>query len=80
MESKKIFNKKTYILLVFDILIINMAYFLALYLRFDGSFIQIPKIYLQAFKNYALINTIITLIPTNARIKTNKYGMTLIKL
>ena len=62
MESKKIFNKKTYILLVFDILIINMAYFLALYLRFDGSFIQIPKIYLQAFKNYALINTIITLI------------------
>ena len=26
------------------------------------------------------INTIITLIPTNARIKTNKYGMTLIKL
>ena len=61
METKKILNKKTYILLVFDIIIINIAYFLALYLRFDGSFIQIPKIYLQAFKNYALINTIITL-------------------
>ncbi|WP_236786043.1 polysaccharide biosynthesis protein [Anaerococcus ihuae] len=61
METKKILNKKTYILLVFDIIIINLAYFLALYLRFDGSFIQIPKIYLQAFKNYALINTIITL-------------------
>lgn len=61
METKKILNKKTYILLFFDIIIINLAYFLALYLRFDGSFIQIPKIYLQAFKNYALINTIITL-------------------
>lgn len=62
METKKILNKKTYILLVFDIIIINIAYFLALYLRFDGSFIQIPKLYLQAFKNYAIINTIITLL------------------
>lgn len=62
METKKILNKKTYILLVFDIIIINLAYFLALYLRFDGSFIQIPKLYLQAFKNYALINTIVTLL------------------
>ncbi|MDU2828944.1 MAG: nucleoside-diphosphate sugar epimerase/dehydratase [Anaerococcus sp.] len=62
METKKILNKKTYILLVFDIIIINIAYFLALYLRFDGSFIQIPKLYLQAFKNYALINTIVTLL------------------
>lgn len=62
MNYKKILNKKTYILLVFDIIIINIAYFLALYLRFDGSFIQIPKLYLQAFKNYALINTIVTLL------------------
>ncbi|WP_058991118.1 polysaccharide biosynthesis protein [Anaerococcus rubeinfantis] len=62
METKKILNKKTYILLVFDIIIINIAYFLALYLRFDGSFIQIPKLYLQAFKNYAIINTIVTLL------------------
>ncbi|MDU6064190.1 MAG: nucleoside-diphosphate sugar epimerase/dehydratase, partial [Anaerococcus sp.] len=62
METKKILNKKTYILLIFDIFVINIAYFLALYLRFDGSFIQIPKLYLQAFKNYALINTIVTLL------------------
>ena len=62
MDSRKTLSKKAYILLVFDIIIINLAYFLALYLRFDGSFIQIPKIYLQAFKNYALINTIITLV------------------
>ena len=62
MDTRKTLSKKTYILLVFDIIIINLAYFLALYLRFDGSFIQIPKLYLQAFKNYALINTIITLV------------------
>ena len=57
MDTKKIINKKTYILLAFDIIIINLAYFLALFLRFDGSLIQIPRIYLKAFENYALINT-----------------------
>ncbi|QQB62799.1 polysaccharide biosynthesis protein [Anaerococcus vaginalis] len=61
MDTKKIINKKTYILLVFDIIIINLAYFLALFLRFDGSLIQIPRIYLKAFENYALINTVITI-------------------
>ncbi len=61
MDTKKIINKKTYILLAFDIIIINLAYFLALFLRFDGSLIQIPRIYLKAFENYALINTVITI-------------------
>ncbi|MDU2648454.1 nucleoside-diphosphate sugar epimerase/dehydratase [Anaerococcus vaginalis] len=61
MNNKNIINKKTYILLVFDIIIINLAYFLALFLRFDGNLIQIPKIYLKAFENYALINTAITI-------------------
>lgn len=61
MNNKNIINKKTYILLAFDIIIINLAYFLALFLRFDGSLIQIPKIYLKAFENYALINTAITI-------------------
>lgn len=61
MDNKNIINKKTYILLAFDIIIINLAYFLALYLRFDASLIQIPRIYLKAFENYALINTVITI-------------------
>lgn len=61
MNNKNIINKKTYILLAFDIIIINLAYFLALFLRFDGSLIQIPRIYLKAFENYALINTAITI-------------------
>lgn len=61
MDNKNIINKKTYILLAFDIIIINLAYFLALFLRFDASLIQIPRIYIKAFENYALINTVITI-------------------
>ena len=61
MNSKKILNKKTFILLMFDIFIVNLAYFLALYLRFDMNFGQIPSVYLNAFKNYALINTVVTI-------------------
>ena len=61
MNIKNIFNKKTLILLVFDIIIINLAYFLALYLRFDLEFEQIPLGYLNGFRNYAIFNTIITI-------------------
>ncbi len=62
MDLKKIFNKKTLILLVFDIIIINLAYFFALFLRFDIQFNQIPLEYLNGFRNYAIINTIITIV------------------
>ncbi|NVF11530.1 polysaccharide biosynthesis protein [Anaerococcus sp. AGMB00486] len=61
MEFKKIFSKKSLILLTFDIVIINLAFFIALFLRFDASFNKIPEIYLNSFRNYALINTIITI-------------------
>ncbi|WP_308768339.1 nucleoside-diphosphate sugar epimerase/dehydratase [uncultured Anaerococcus sp.] len=61
MKFKKIFNKKTFTLLTFDIIIINLAYFLALFFRFDMDFGQIPLMYLNAFKQYAFINTIITI-------------------
>lgn len=61
MNLKKIFNKKALILLVFDIIIINLAYFLALFLRFDMQFNQIPLEYLNGFRNYAIFNTIITI-------------------
>ena len=58
---KKSINKKRIVLLVLDILIINMAYFIALFFRFDGSIINIPEQYLNAYKNYAIINTILTI-------------------
>lgn len=54
-------NRKKITLLFFDILILNLAYFLALYFRFDLNFSEIPQEYLLAFKKYTLINTIITI-------------------
>lgn len=62
MNISKNLNKKTIILLILDILIINMAYFIALFFRFDGSIINIPEQYLNAYKNYAIINTILTIV------------------
>lgn len=60
-KYRKVFNYKNLILFFFDILIVNLSYFLALFLRFDLEFSQIPSIYLNGFRNYALINTGITL-------------------
>ena len=60
-KYRKVFNYKNFILFFFDILIVNLSYFLALFLRFDLEFSQIPSIYLNGFRNYALINTGITL-------------------
>lgn len=54
-------NKKKITLIFFDILILNLAYFLALYFRFDLNFLEIPQEYLLAFKKYTLINTIISI-------------------
>ena len=54
-------NKKKITLIFFDILILNLAYFLALYFRFDLNFLEIPQEYLLAFKKYALINTLISI-------------------
>ena len=61
MKNSKIIDKKKLILGFFDILIINLAYFLALYFRFDMNFMAIPVDYLDSFETYAIFNTIITL-------------------
>ena len=60
-EEKGIF-KKIFVLLFFDILIINLAYFLALYFRFDLDFLAIPTEYVIAFRKYAILNTFVTII------------------
>lgn len=62
MKNSKIIDKKKLILGFFDILIINLAYFLALYFRFDMNFGAIPLDFLDAFKTYAIFNTLITLV------------------
>lgn len=61
MKNSRIFDKKKLILGFFDILIINLAYFLALYFRFDMHFRDIPVDFLDAFETYAIFNTIITI-------------------
>lgn len=61
MKNSKIIDKKKLILGFFDILIINLAYFLALYFRFDMNFMAIPVDYLDSFETYAIFNTIITI-------------------
>jgi hypothetical protein len=45
----------TIFLLVYDLCAINMAYFMALWLRFDLRFTMIPDRYLQAFLHFAPI-------------------------
>ncbi len=62
MKNSKIIDKKKLILGFFDILIINLAYFLALYFRFDMHFRAIPIDFLDAFETYAIFNTIITIV------------------
>lgn len=61
MKNSKIIDKKKLILGFFDILIVNLAYFLALYFRFDMNFRAIPLDFLDAFETYAIFNTIITI-------------------
>ncbi|WP_296128080.1 nucleoside-diphosphate sugar epimerase/dehydratase [uncultured Anaerococcus sp.] len=62
MKDKKGILIKFLILLFFDIIIINLSYFFALYFRFDLDFSAIPIEYLSAFSKYAFINTAITII------------------
>lgn len=64
MNSKglKHWQKINILLVIFDIFAINFAYFFALFLRFDFSFLKIPEIYIDTFIRFAPIYTIISLI------------------
>lgn len=61
MNIRKIINQKNLILVFFDVLILNLSYFLALFLRFDLQFLDIPVHYLDSFTNFAIINTVLTI-------------------
>lgn len=54
-------NKILFFILL-DILSIHLASFMALFVRFDFSFMEIPVIYLENILKYSIINTIITII------------------
>lgn len=62
MREEKGILRKIFVLLFFDILIINLAYFLALYFRFDLDFSAVPIEYVIAFRKYAALNTFVTII------------------
>ena len=49
-------------LAVFDVIAVNASYFLALWLRFDARYSNIPQEYLHAFLQFAPFYTIFTLL------------------
>ncbi|RGB77946.1 polysaccharide biosynthesis protein [Anaerococcus nagyae] len=61
MEISNVITKKKLILVLLDIIILNLSYFLALLLRFDATISTIPLEYLDRFKSYAIINTVVTI-------------------
>ncbi len=62
-EKKKIDHWKVIAayLAIYDIFVVNMSYFLALWLRFDTKFSNIPDLYLISFCKFAPFYTIICL-------------------
>ncbi len=49
-------------LVLYDILAVTAAYFLALWLRFDCSFSQIPQLYLQSYLHFAPIYAVVCIL------------------
>lgn len=47
------------LLAVYDIMAVNVSYFLALLFRFDGFFSQIPDYYVRAYVKFIPIYTIL---------------------
>lgn len=52
-------RKKNFILIILDIVLINLAYILALYLRFDG---YVPQSFMETYLNNAIVISIIKII------------------
>ena len=49
-------------LIIYDILAVNAAFFLALWVRFDCMFSEIPEYYLDSFLKFAPIYTIVSIL------------------
>lgn len=61
MKGKKLFEHWqiiTVLLVCYDIVAVNFAYFFGLLLRFDFTFSEIPRIYFSAFLEFAPVYTI----------------------
>lgn len=65
VQSKKIIsncNTVTFFLIIYDVVVATGAYFLALWLRFDCRYTQIPHMYLTSWMKFAPIYAIITVV------------------
>lgn len=50
------------VMILYDVIAVNLAYFMALWLRFDCTYSEIPDVYLNAFVRFAPIHTLVCLI------------------
>ena len=57
---RKRMNAISLLLLIYDIITINIAYFVALWLRFDCQFTEIPKHYLEPAVEIVPCYTVVT--------------------
>lgn len=61
-------------LMVYDTIVVNFAYAVALWLRFDCRFSAIDIKYLEAWIAYIPVRTVITLTSSGSQVCTNEYG------
>ncbi|MBR6785235.1 MAG: polysaccharide biosynthesis protein, partial [Clostridia bacterium] len=53
---------KAIFLMAYDVMVINVSYFWALWIRFDGVFSSIPEKYIDPYVHFIPIYTLITLV------------------
>ena len=49
------------LMVLYDVIAVNLAYFLALWLRFDCAFSEIPEAYLSSYMQYIPVHTLVCL-------------------
>ncbi len=62
VKKNNILLNISFYLIVYDIIMMNLSYFVALWLRFDLRFSAIPQAYLDRFLHYIPINTVVTVV------------------
>lgn len=61
IRDKRLFLRRLFLILL-DVILINIASFSALFIRFDFRFGQIPTNYAEAVLSYTIINTVLTIV------------------
>ena len=60
--SLKQFGKKDLLLMLYDIIVAILAFFFALWFRFDGNYTEIPRTYFLAWLNFAPIYAVLSFV------------------